>query len=178
MGNNNVKTQTILKGIKVKDMVQVSLMAAVVFVATYALHIPVGTRAVMHLGDSMIFVAAIIFGKRKAALASAIGMGLFDLLSPYIIWAPFTFVIKGGMGYIAAIIAYRRDYKGLNILNNVFAFAIAGIWMVAAYYLAGIVIYSSFIVPLGDILPNIIQVIGGAIIATPLAKIIKQANIE
>ena len=33
-------------------------------------------------------------------LAGAFGMGLFDLLSGWTAWAPFTFIIVGAMGYV------------------------------------------------------------------------------
>ena len=70
----------------------------------------------------------LLLGSKKATAASAIGMCLFDLLSPYAIWAPFTFVIKGIMGFIAATIACRKNYNGNSFWNNFFAFTIASIY--------------------------------------------------
>lgn len=157
----------------VAGIVQVALMAAIIFVTTYVIEIPVGTKAVLHIGDSMVFTGVVMLGKRKATIASAIGMGLFDLLSPYAIWSPFTFVIKGVMAYIAASIAYRKDYNGESLINNVFAFVIAGVWMIAGYYLAGGIIYGSLITALGDIFGNVIQVAAGIIIALPIIKALR-----
>ncbi len=37
-------------------------------------------------------------------------------------------------------IAYRGDYNGKNMLNNLFAFIIAGIWMVFGYFVAKIIL--------------------------------------
>ena len=37
-------------------------------------------------------------------LAGAFGMGLFDLLSGWTAWAPFTFIIVGAMGYVVGAI--------------------------------------------------------------------------
>ncbi|MFL0246431.1 ECF transporter S component [Candidatus Clostridium stratigraminis] len=162
---------------KTVDIVQVALMAAMAFIVTYVIEIPVGTKAVLHLGDTIVFAAAILLGKKKAALAAALGMGLFDLLSPYAIWAPFTFVIKGVMAYIAASIALRNAYNGENLINNIIGFAIAGIWMILGYFIAGGIIYGSFIVALGDIPGNVIQVAAGIILSIPLIKALKRANI-
>ncbi|MCB2292858.1 ECF transporter S component [Clostridium algoriphilum] len=169
--------------IKTIDIVQISLMAAITFIATSVIHIPT-FMGVLHLGDSMVFLSAIIFGRKKSAVASAVGMCLFDLISGYTLWAPFTFVIKGLMGYIAGTIAYRKDYNGNNIKNNIFAFVVAGIWMIAAYYVGGAIILTfiskefalkqALIISLKDIPTNIIQVIGGIALSLPLIAALKR----
>lgn len=166
------------KSLNVLDIVQIAVMAAMIFVTTYVIEIPVGTKAVLHIGDTMVFAGAIILGKKKAALASALGMGLFDLLSPYAVWAPFTFVIKGIMAYIAGSIAHRKDYAGNNAINNIGGFILAGIWMIAGYFLAGGVIYGSLITAVGDIFGNVVQVAAGIVLALPLIAAIKSAKLR
>lgn len=137
----------------------------------------------------MVFLAAVLLGKKKAALASAIGMALFDLVHGYLSWAPFTFVIKGVMAYIAAIIAFRREYNGENFLNNIFAFIISGIWMIGAYYIGGAIILTflsqeketfsqSLILALKDVPTNILQVAAGIIIALPLIGALRKSGIK
>jgi Predicted membrane protein len=176
---NNVKTQ---------DMVQIALMAALTYIATAVINIPSGVivKGVVHLGDSMVFLAAVLLGRKKGFMSAAIGMCMFDLFSPYAIWAPFTFVIKGVMAYIAATIAYRKDYDGNNMWNNVLAFILGGIWMIAAYYLAGVIIMhfvtkvalaQAFILSAAEIPGNISQVVAGMILAIPLGKALKKANV-
>jgi len=172
LGASSVKVST-------HDIIKVGLMAAIVFVATSIIHVP-SFMGVVHLGDSMVFVAALLLGKKKGAAASAIGMSLFDLLNGYTAWAPFTFVIKGVMAYIAGSIAYRRGYEGKNLLNNIFAFIFAGIFMIAAYYFSGVImakyivstsitINEAFILAIKDIPGNIAQVVAGIVIAIPLS---------
>jgi len=171
-----------VSSIKTIDIVQISLMAAITFIATSVIHIPT-FMGVLHLGDSMIFLSAILFGRKKSAISSAVGMCLFDLMTGYTMWAPFTFVIKGVMGYIAGTIAYRKNYEGNNFSNNLFAFVVAGIWMIAAYYLGGAIILTfiskefalnqALIVSLKDIPTNILQVVGGIVLALPLITALK-----
>jgi len=171
-----------LSSVKTLDIVQISLMAAITFIATSVIHVPT-FMGVLHLGDSMIFLSAILFGRKKSAISSAIGMCLFDLISGYTMWAPFTLVIKGVMGYIAGSIAYRKNYDGNNISNNIFAFVVAGIWMIAAYYLGGAIILAfiskefalkqALIISLKDIPTNILQVAGGMALALPLIAALK-----
>ncbi|WPC41549.1 ECF transporter S component [Clostridium sp. JS66] len=174
--------------LKINDIVQISLMAAITYIATAVINIPSGViiKGVVHLGDSMVFLAAILLGKKKGFLSAAIGMCIFDLFSPYAIWAPFTFVIKGVMAYIAATIAYRKDYDGNNIFNNVFAFILGGIWMIGAYYLAGAMIMhfvtkiafaQAFVLSAAEIPGNIAQVVAGMALALPLGKVLKKANV-
>ena len=67
-----------------------------VFIATRFINIRLplaSTGGLVHLGNTMLFISAIVFGKRKDAIAGALGMGLFDLLLGWQIWAPFTFVV-------------------------------------------------------------------------------------
>ncbi|AAK78611.1 putative membrane protein [Clostridium acetobutylicum] len=172
----------------VKDIVQISLMSAIVFVATKLTAIPVGIgyKGVVHLGDSMIFIAAILLSSRNAVLSSAIGMSLYDILSPTPMWTPFTFVIKGGMAYIASKISYEKQYKGNNILVNLVGCISGGVWMVGAYYFAGALINhylmkypwnQSFIAQGTHIPADIAQVVVGIIVALPISKILKKANI-
>jgi uncharacterized membrane protein len=172
----------------VLELVQVGLMAAIVFVA--ASIIPIKTfMGVMHAGDSMVFLAAILLGKKKAVWASAIGMALFDLSHGYLIWAPFTFIIKGAMAYIAAVIAYRTDFKGNKFSNNLIAFVTAGIFMIAAYYIGGAIILTFFqaekqsflqalIVSAKDIPTNIAQAVIGILIAVPLLGALRKAGVK
>lgn len=166
------------------DVIQVGLMSAIIFVATSVIHIP-SFMGVVHLGDSMIFIAAVLLRRKKAAAASAIGMTLFDLLNGYTAWAPFTFLIKGIMGYIAASIAYRGEYSGKNTYNNLLAFIVAGIFMIAAYYFSGVImakflvskeatLNEAFLLALKDIPGNITQVVAGIIIAIPLSMSLKK----
>lgn len=165
------------KNISANDIVQVALMAAMAFVVTYVVQIPVGTKAVLHLGDTIVFTGAVLLGKKKAAFAAAIGMGLFDIYSSYAVWAPFTFIIKGLMAYIAGYIAYRSDYNGDKTLNNIIGFIIAGLWMILGYFIAGRFIYGSFAVAIGDIPGNILQVAGGIVVALPLIKALKKSKV-
>lgn len=171
------------------DLVQVALLAALTYVVTASFNVQVGilTKGVVHLGDSVVFISAILLGRKKGAAAAAIGMCLFDLFSPYAVWAPFTFVIKGLMAYIAAVIAYRNNYEGENMINNIFAFIVGGVWMITGYFVSGVFLNSifynmplslAFIKQLPNIQGDIAQVIVGIIIAVPLLQLLIKANIK
>ena len=41
-------------------------------------------------------------------IAGGIGMALFDLLSGWTLWAPFTLVIVGCMGFVVGAVSYTH----------------------------------------------------------------------
>lgn len=176
--------------VEVIDLIQIALFAAMTYVATRLIEVPynvlgIGPSGLVHLGDSVVFIAAILLGKRKAAIAAAIGMTLFDLTSPYAIWAPVTFIAKGGMAYICGLIAYSRGKKGDGIFNNIIATVVSGIWMILIYLIGGIIItlltvdsvtlslavYTNIL----NISGNVIQIIAGMVVALPISTTLAKA---
>ena len=160
--------------LNVKEIIKIGLMSALIYISTAAINVPIGPGGVIHLGDSMIFVTAILFGWKNAAFSGAIGMTLFDLLSPYAVWAPYTLVIKGIMGAIAGLISHGNDRKGMNLVWNIIAVAASGVWMIFGYYIAEAIIYGNILSPMASIPANFFQVAGGAVIAIPLTALLKR----
>ena len=110
---------------KTKDMVETALLTALVFVATSFINIrlPIAANGgLVHLGTVMLVIAAVVFGKEKGAIAGAVGMALFDLSSGWAVWAPFTFIIRGVMGYMIGAISWSNGREGnsfkINFLYN------------------------------------------------------------
>ena len=76
-----------------------ALFIALTLVATWLINIRLpfmGSGGLIHLGNVPLFVAAMLFGRKTGAIAGAFGMGLFDLMSGWTAWAPFTFIIVRG----------------------------------------------------------------------------------
>lgn len=97
-----------MKNKKLSFIIAVGLMAALCYVGNYLqIKIPNGVLITrVHLGNSMCLLAGILFGGPIGGLASGIGAALYDLFDPiYIISAPFTFLSKFAMGYVAGMIA-------------------------------------------------------------------------
>ena len=164
---------------KVKDMVITSLLIGLVFIFTRFINIrlPISINGgLIHLGNVMLFVSAIVFGKKKGAMAGAFGMALFDIMSGWMAWAPFTFVIRGAMGYIIGSIAEKRE--GKNIIYNIFGILLGGIIMIAGYYITEGILYGNWITPITSIPGNITQIVVGALLGLPTVIALKKANIE
>ncbi len=101
-----------------KELCIQGLLTALVTVCTMVFQIPVSaTQGYIHLGDSMILLTSVFFGWKYGMAAGGIGSALADLLSGYAHWAPFTLIIKGGMGLLI----------GGGILKSSFAVAATSI---------------------------------------------------
>lgn len=96
----------------------VGLMAALVYVGNYMqIKIPNGTVVTrIHLGNSMCLLAGLLFGPVTGGLSSGIGAALYDLFDPvYITSAPYTFLSKFAMGFVAGLIAKRGGKTNVTI---------------------------------------------------------------
>jgi uncharacterized membrane protein len=157
--------------IKTKDITISGLLIAVVFIATRFIYFPspiASNGGIIHFGNVALFTAAIIFGKKKGAIAGAFGMALFDILSPFAVWAPFTFVVRGIMGYIIGSIANARGKKGESITWNIIGIILGGLWMLVGYYISEAIIYNNVIAPVKSIPGNITQIVIGAVLSMPI----------
>ncbi len=170
--NSNISNTSM----KIRGLVQLGLLSALVFVATMAIHVPSFNGGVIHLGDSMIFLTAVIFGRKYAAISGAVGMTMFDILSGYSIWAPYTFVIKAVMGFIAGSIAYMGGAKGESNIKNAIGMLLAGIWMIAGYYGAEVIISGNLVSPVASMTGNMIQFGAGAVIAFVIIAAIRKSG--
>jgi uncharacterized membrane protein len=112
----------------VEKLILTGLMAALVTVTTVVIPIPVPfTNGYVHPGDSMVFMAVLLLGRGRGALAAGVGSAFADVVLGFFIWAPFTFVIKGGMAFVAGFIIEKCTEKPRNIVISC-AF-IVGLWV-------------------------------------------------
>ena len=95
-------------------------------------------------------------------------MALFDIVSGWTLWAPFTFVIVGAMGYVAGLIAEKMP--GKKVYVHVLAVVVALIIKVVGYYFTEVVLYGNWIQPFGSIPGNIMQLVLAGVIVVPLAN--------
>lgn len=117
-----------------RNVILAGVLAAMVCVATTFLHIPIVGGGYVHLGDTVIYLAAALLPTPYAMAAAAVGAGLADLLvAP--MWAPFTVVIKAVM-----VFAFTAKKERLLCGRNAWAILIAGVIGVVGYYVAEVVI--------------------------------------
>ena len=120
----------------------------------------------IHLGNVPFFLAAIFFDKRVGMTAGALGMGLFDLTSGWVLWSPMTVISALIMGYILN----KFNYKHLKLKNLLLSFVLVALVKVVVYYIGEIFILSSFVTPLASIPGNIIQIAVSSVIVLVVLK--------
>lgn len=168
-------TNSLRKTTKTKTIVINALFIALTFIATMLIHIrlPImGNGGLIHLGNVPLFIAALVFGKKMGAIAGAFGMALSDIASGWGVWAPFTFIIVGTMGFVAGLISEKLP--GNRLLVNTLAVIAALVIKIVGYYFAEVIIYGNWIQPFGSIPGNILQVVIAGIIVVPLAGRLKK----
>lgn len=162
--NQNVKTSGKAKS-HAKQIATDAVFVALTLVFTALVNIQIpsfgGAGGLIHLGNVPLLIAAMIYGKRTGALAGAIGMGLFDILSGWAAWAPCTVITCGLMGFTAGAICEKRK----NIVSKIIAVLAALVIKLAGYF-----IFESFIMGSGvagalkSVPGNMIQITVAAII--------------
>ncbi len=167
---NQMKQRSMTKIIVINALCIALTLAATMFI-NVRLPLP-GSGGLIHLGNVPLFLAAIIFGRKTGAMAGAFGMGLFDLLSGWTAWAPFTFVIVGAMGYAIGLITEKKIFGEMGSLF--FAGIIALVLKVVGYYFAEVILYGNWIAPFGSVLGNVVQVGVAFIIVLPIANRLKK----
>ena len=88
--------KAVVSGTDIRFLTITALFIALTYVFTAFINIrlPISINGgLIHLGNVPLFLCAIIFGKKSGAIAGGVGMGLFDLLSGWTAWAPFTLII-------------------------------------------------------------------------------------
>ena len=142
-----------------------------IFTAFINVKLPIAANGgLIHLGNVPLFIGAILFGKKTGAIAGGIGMGLFDLLSGWTLWAPFTLIIVGIMGFTVGKLT--EDPRHQNMKWYVIAIAVACVIKVVGYYIAEVILYHNLFAPVASIPGNLVQIGVAAVIVlvviTPL----------
>jgi len=149
-----------------KKLTTTALMAAVVFVATMVIKIPIG-QGYLNFGDAAVFLSGLLLGPGYAFAAAAVGSSLADMIG-YPIYIPATFLLKGLMAFIASKGKDKSNkIKTINMITG-------GLIMVLGYYLyEAFILYGNVISPLYYIPFNILQFSVGIVIALILIKPLK-----
>jgi uncharacterized membrane protein len=103
---------------KVSMIIQVAIFTVLVYAVTVAVQVyQPATGGYFNVGESMIYLAAIVSTPLVAGIAGGVGAALADLSTGYAIFAPGTLVIKFIEGYVAGRLA--RALRGRH--GNLYA---------------------------------------------------------
>ena len=153
--------------VTLRRLIFAAVFAAIIFVATSYLKVPLPVMGYVHLGDGIIFLAATLLPMPYAIIAAAIGASFADLMAGYSQYILATFILKA----LTAACFSSRKGKSLSF-RNLTAIIPAIIINVGGYYLYEALLYKSFVAPLVSIPFNAVQSVCGAIIFVLLGAII------
>ena len=151
-----------------KKIVFSSLFAAIVCVATFVVRIPSALTGYIHMGDAAVLLSAYILGPLGGAMASGIGSFLADMFSGYMVYAPWTFIVKFLVALTAGFLFYKQKGKPLSIvISGILGESI----MIFGYVIADFFITKSIEVALLGIYGSMIQAAFGIIVSTAFYKL-------
>jgi len=144
-----------------------ALMAAVIFVLTFVIRVPVGGGGgYINIGDAGVYVAAALLGGPAGMIAAAIGSALADLSAGAALYILPTAIVKGLMGLVCGMLM-KRDGFGRFLAAS----AVGGAIMVSGYFASDIVIASlnmaavNTTLAIASLPPNIVQLVCGVAVA-------------
>ena len=150
-----------------------ALFAALCFVATNIIHIPIpATDGYINLGDCVVLLGAFLLGPVYGAAAGGVGSALADLLTGYAVFAPGTFVIKAGIAVIASLLLKALGKK--TKLAPIAAAAAGEVWMVLGYFLYESVFLGYGLAAAGSIGGNTIQAVAGVVLSAALYAVLSK----
>ena len=156
---------------KLKKLIITALFTAIIFIATFFIKFPAASGYV-HLGDSLIYLCALIIGSPYGALAGALGEGLADLSGGYAVYAPATIIIKAALAFVFMLAPRKRFLSIRSFAASFFA----GLITVGGYFIADLVIDRAY--AFADIPGNVIQAVGSMAIFAILALALDAAKVK
>lgn len=86
-----------------------AIFTSLVFVATAIFYIYVPhTEGFFNIGETMVYITALLFGPLAGAFAGGVGSSLADIFLGYSKFAPATLIIKACEGAVVGLLAQRR----------------------------------------------------------------------
>jgi uncharacterized membrane protein len=146
-----------------------AIFAALVAAATLLFVVPIpATSGYFNLGETLIYIAALLFGPIVGATAGA-GATIADILVAAQ-FAPGTFTIKAIEGFLVGFLNKKLNQKTQSItLSATIAIVIGGFEMVLGYFLyEHLVLGYPFALALVEVPFNIIQMLIGLLVAIPV----------
>ena len=158
--------------IKLKNLSNAGMFAALTALLTAVLHIPVA-NGYIHCGDAVIYLAAAFLPMPYAIGASAVGGMLADIFSGYPAYALPTFLIKGLLAAAFSLVGGKK----LLCVRRFAAMGLCGVISVTGYWLTAVFLYGGWFAQLAATVPgDLIQAAASAAVYTAAALALAAAG--
>ena len=159
---------------KTRVLVSSALFAALICTTTACfLRIPVGNGGYVHIGDTFIYLAAVLLPMPYAAISASLGAGMADILTGATNWAFATIIIKP----ILVLFFTNKSDKIINV-RNIIAAIMAGVVGTILYMIAEGIMYGSFQAAFVLSIMGLIQPIGSFIVFVVLGLVFDRIKIK
>jgi uncharacterized membrane protein len=169
-----MKKENIALGVTVKLTLAVVFAALVFTVTSQIPPIPIpATSGYFNVGETIIYVAALLFGPFVGAFSGGMGAMLSDIYLGFGHFAPGTLIIKGVEGAIVGFVNIKlKKYIPNPTVRAIISVIVGGLEMVAGYFfyetLLAVLFPGLEIFAIAEIPLNIVQMLVGLIIAVPI----------
>ena len=159
---------------KIRKLVLAALLAALVCVATMVVQIPSPMQGYVNLGDCFVLLSGWLLGPWYGFAAAGVGSGLADLLAGYAHYVPGTFVIKGLVALIAALL-YEK--LGRTQVSRIVGGVVSEIVMVLGYFGYASLLLGKGLAAAASIPGNIFQGTVGLVVGVLLVAVLERAKV-
>lgn len=154
-----------------KNLTKTAIFMALTTITTMVVNIPIpATGGYVNLSDATVLLGALLLPFPYNLISGGLGPMLADLILGYSVYAPATLVIKAVEAYLAYLLFKKFSTKPF------IAFFIACLSMPLGYFIYETFLYNAN-TALGAVIPNIIQGLVGALVASliyiPIKKNVK-----
>lgn len=153
---------------KIKDLTINAMLIALTAIVTLAIRVPTPTGGHINLGDTVIILAAFLFGAVRGALAGGIGSALADLIGGHYFFIPGTLIIKSLEGWIVGTLNSTLKNK---LTARIISGLAGALIMVLGYFIYEL-IFINIAVAISVVIPNTLQGIVCVILAVSLYPLI------
>lgn len=155
---------------RIRKLTLSAVMAAVIFVVTWLVRVPVPVSggAYLNFGDAAVFLCAYAVGGPLTAAAAAVGSGLADLAAGALWYVLPTMLIKAAVALVAGFLMRRRSFAWY-----VAGCAVGGAVMTCGYCLFELVCFGSAYA-LASVPFNLIQWGGCTLAAAALYEVARR----
>lgn len=124
----DTRRKEFMKKISTRDIVLVGVFAAMIFVLTRFISIPIPTptgQTMIKSANILCVLAGLLLGKTLGGLAAGFGSMIYDLTNPlYIASAPFTFAFFFLMAFIAGLVFEKTNKVAIASFLGTFSYLI------------------------------------------------------
>ena len=154
-----------------------ALFAALCCVFTMIVQLPSPMSGYVNLGDCMVLTSGWLLGGAYGFLAAGVGSMLADIFSSYAHYAIGTFLIKGIMALLAALLfTLLVKVIKLKTVARIISAIIAESFMVLGYFLYACLFLGKGVAAISSIPGNLIQGLFGVVAGVLLTEVLLKIN--